>query len=59
MAGSDLLLLSRSSSWGTVSRHLVTQAATSRRVEIRVQQAAARVLVLKRALGLPLPQPRR
>jgi beta-N-acetylhexosaminidase len=56
LAGADLLLLTRPSSWGTVSRHLVARAATSRRVEIRVQQATARVLVLKRALGLPVPE---
>jgi len=59
MAGCDLLLVTRPASLGAAIRRLVARATTSRRVEARVQQAAARVFVLKRALGLPLAEPRR
>ena len=58
-AGCDLLLLARPPSRGTVVRHLTARATTSRALRSRVRQAVARVLVLKRALGLPLPEPRR
>ena len=58
-AGCDLLLLTSPSSRGRVVRHLAARAATSQAVGTRVRQAVARVLVLKRALGLRLPRPRR
>lgn len=58
-AGCDMLLLAQPSSRVTVVRHLAARAATSRRVGIRVRQAVARVLVLKRTLRLGLPEPRR
>jgi beta-N-acetylhexosaminidase len=58
-AGCDLLLLTRPSSWKPVVRHLAARAAVSRTVGTRLRQAVARVLALKRALGLRLPQPRR
>jgi beta-N-acetylhexosaminidase len=57
-AGCDLLLLTRASSWKPVVRYLTARAARSSVVGIRVRQAVARVLVLKRSLGLPLPEPR-
>jgi beta-N-acetylhexosaminidase len=57
-AGCDLLLLTGPSSWRTVIRHLASRAATSQAVRTRVRQAVARVLVLKRALGLRLPNQR-
>jgi beta-N-acetylhexosaminidase len=57
-AGCDLLLLTRPSSRRPVVRHLAARAAASRAVGSRVRQAVASVLVLKRALGLRLPQPR-
>lgn len=59
MAGCDLLLVTRPSSPGKVIRRLVERATTSRRIRVRVQQAATRVLALKRTLGLPQSQPRR
>ena len=58
-AGCDLLLLARPSSRGTVVRHLAARAARSRGLGVRVRRAVARVLVLKRTLGLRLPEPRR
>jgi beta-N-acetylhexosaminidase len=58
-AGCDLLLLTRPASRATVVRHLAARAAASRAVGVRVRQAAARVLALKRALGLRLPKPLR
>jgi beta-N-acetylhexosaminidase len=59
IAGCDLLLLTRPSSRAPVVRHLRARAARSRAIGIRVRQAVARVLVLKRSLGLRLPEPRR
>jgi beta-N-acetylhexosaminidase len=59
LAGCDLLLLTRPSSRRAVVRHLAARAAASRAVGIRVRDAVARVLALKRALGLRLAQPRR
>jgi beta-N-acetylhexosaminidase len=58
LAGCDLLLLTRPSSWKPVVRHLAARAAASRAVGTRLRQAVARVLALKRALGLRLPQHR-
>jgi beta-glucosidase-like glycosyl hydrolase len=58
-AGCDLLLLTRPSSRRSVVRHLAERAAASRAVGFRVRDAVARVLALKPALGLHLPQPRR
>jgi beta-N-acetylhexosaminidase len=58
-AGCDLLLTTRDSSWRIVSSRLAARAAASPAVGARVRQAAARVLVLKRELGLRLPEPRR
>jgi beta-N-acetylhexosaminidase len=58
-AGCDLLLLTNPTSHGTVVRDLIARARTSRAVRLRMRQAVARVLVLKRALGLNLPEARR
>jgi beta-N-acetylhexosaminidase len=58
-AGCDLLLLTHPSSRRTVVRHLAARAEASRAVGMRVRQAVARVLVLKRELGLRLPEWRR
>jgi beta-N-acetylhexosaminidase len=59
MAGCDLLLLTRPSSWPAVVRHLMTRAESSRSIRTRVREAVARVLVLKRSLKLRLPSPSR
>ena len=55
-AGCDLLLLTHPTSHGPVVRHLTARARTSRAVRLRIRQAVARVLALKRALGLHLPE---
>lgn len=58
-AGCDLLLLSRPSSYRPVFERILDRALASPGVRRRVQDSAARVLVLKRALGLQLPRPAR
>jgi beta-N-acetylhexosaminidase len=57
-AGSDLLLLTHPTSHGTVVKHLVARARASRAVRLRIRQAVARVLALKRVLKLRLPEAR-
>lgn len=58
IAGSDLLLLTRPASYGPVFRRIRTRARASPTVRRRLRESAARVLVLKRSLGLRLPRPR-
>jgi beta-N-acetylhexosaminidase len=55
MAGCDVLLLTRPTSGRAVVERLTAKARASRAVRLRVRRAVARVLVLKRALGLRLP----
>jgi len=57
VAGADLLLLSRSPSTRPVSRRVVAGATRSRTVRRRLREATARVLVLKRSVGLSIPAP--
>jgi beta-N-acetylhexosaminidase len=56
-AGCDLLLLASPSSYGRVFGSIRTQARTSASLRRRIRESAARVLVLKRSLGLKLPTP--
>ena len=51
-AGADLLLLTGPGSFPVVSRQLLTGARRSERFRARVAEAAARVIALKRSLGL-------
>jgi len=57
LAGCDLLLLTHRASARPVFRRLLARARASRRVRSRVRESVARVLVLKRSLGLRLPRP--
>jgi beta-N-acetylhexosaminidase len=58
-AGCDLLLMTRPSSYRPVFDRILDSALASSRVRHRVQESAARVLTLKRGLGLQLPRPAR
>jgi beta-N-acetylhexosaminidase len=51
-AGADLILMTGSASWNEVYPHLLARARGSRRFRERVRRSAARVLELKRELGL-------
>ena len=55
-AGADLLLLTGSGSWTEVFPRLLARARVSRPFRERVARAAARVLELKRELGLAVPR---
>jgi beta-N-acetylhexosaminidase len=59
IAGCDLLLMTRPSSYRPIFERILSSALASRRVRRRVHESVARVLALKRALGLQLPRPRR
>jgi beta-N-acetylhexosaminidase len=59
VAGCDLLLMTRPSSYRLVFNRILDSALASPRVRRRVQESAARVLTLKRGLGLQLPRPGR
>jgi beta-N-acetylhexosaminidase len=54
-AGADLILMTGSASWNDVHAHLLARARTSGAFRERVRRSAARVLELKRRLGLALP----
>src|SRR3954467_10885755 len=54
-AGADLLLLTGPGSFPVVSKQLLTGAKQSKRFRARVAEAAARVIALKRSLGLRAP----
>jgi len=54
-AGADLILMTGSASWNDVFPRLLERARSSPRFRERVRRAAARVLALKRRLGLALP----
>ncbi|CAA9580515.1 MAG: GH3 [uncultured Thermomicrobiales bacterium] len=54
-AGADLVLMTGSGSWNEVHPHLLRRAQASPRLRARVGEAAGRVLVLKRRLGLSVP----
>ncbi len=54
-AGADLVLMTGSGSFNDIQPRLVRRARTDRRFRARVRQAAARVLALKRRLGLRSP----
>lgn len=51
-AGADLVLMTGSGSWNLVQPRLLRRARGDRRFRARVHEAAARVLALKRRLGL-------
>lgn len=54
-AGADQVLMSGSASWKLVFPRLLTRARASRRFRERVEDAAARVIDLRRRLGLGRP----
>ena len=54
-AGADLILMTGSASWNDVYPRLLARARRSDGFRERVRRSAARVLVLKRRLGLSLP----
>jgi beta-glucosidase-like glycosyl hydrolase len=54
-AGADLLLLTGPGSFPVVYKQLMTGAKQSKRFRARVAEAAARVIALKRSLGLKAP----
>src|SRR5436190_3646413 len=54
-AGADLLLLTGPGSFPVVYKQLLTGAKQSKRFRARVAEAAARVIALKRSLGLKAP----
>jgi beta-N-acetylhexosaminidase len=54
-AGADLILMTGSASWNDVYPRLLAEARRSRAFRERVRQSAARVLALKRRLGLAPP----
>jgi beta-N-acetylhexosaminidase len=56
LAGCDLLLLTNPASARPVFGRLVTRARVSPHVRERLRESVARVLVLKRSLGLRLPK---
>ena len=51
-AGADLVLMTGSGSWKQVHPYLLRRARASRSLRARVREAAARVIALKRRLGL-------
>lgn len=55
-AGADLLLMTGPGSFPLVRERVLTEARRSARFRARVEQAAARVLALKRSLGLRVPR---
>jgi beta-N-acetylhexosaminidase len=55
-AGADLLLLTGSGSWNEVFPHLLARTRASPQFRARVTRSAARVLELKRKLGLGPPR---
>ncbi|HEU0025390.1 MAG TPA: glycoside hydrolase family 3 N-terminal domain-containing protein [Thermoleophilaceae bacterium] len=57
-AGADLILMTGSASWNDVFPRLLDRARRSPTFRQRVRRGAARVLALKRALGLRAPTPR-
>ncbi len=57
LAGADLLLLTGDGSFRPVSRHLLAAARRSPALRARLEQANARVLALKRRLGLRASAP--
>lgn len=54
-AGADLILMTGSASWNQVHPWLLAKARRSPAFRARIRAAAARVLALKRSLGLRLP----
>jgi beta-N-acetylhexosaminidase len=54
-AGADLILMTGSASWNDVFPRLLERARSDRAFRHRVRESAARVLTLKRRLGLALP----
>jgi beta-N-acetylhexosaminidase len=56
-AGADLILMTGSGSWNEVHPRLLRRAQTDTRFRERVQEAAARVIRLKRSLGLTSQPP--
>ena len=54
-AGADLILMTGSASWNEVHPRLLALARRSPAFRERVRRSAARVLELKRRLGLSLP----
>ena len=54
-AGADLILMTGSASWNEVHPRLLERARASSKFRERVRRSAARVLALKRRLGLALP----
>jgi beta-N-acetylhexosaminidase len=56
-AGADLILMTGSASWKEVHPRLLALARRSAAFRERVRRSAARVLELKRRLGLALPLP--
>jgi beta-N-acetylhexosaminidase len=54
-AGADLILMTGSASWNEVFPRLLARARSSPAFRERVRRSAARVLALKRRLGLQLP----
>ena len=54
-AGADLILTTGSASWNEVHPRLLARARASKSFRERVRRSAARVLELKRRLGLRLP----
>ncbi len=57
-AGADLILMTGSASWNDVYPRLLARARRSPAFRDRIRRSAARVLALKRALGLRSPRPR-
>jgi beta-N-acetylhexosaminidase len=55
-AGADLILMTGSASWNQVYPRLLARARRSPAFRARVEASAARVLALKKSLGLELPQ---
>jgi beta-N-acetylhexosaminidase len=54
-AGADLILMTGSASWNEVHAQLLARARASKGFREQVRRSAARVLELKRRLGLALP----
>jgi beta-N-acetylhexosaminidase len=55
-AGADLILMTGSASWNEVYPRLLARARSSAAFRARISESAARVLELKRRLGLRLPR---
>ena len=51
-AGTDLVLMTGSGSWNEIQPRILRRARTDAAFRARVQRAAARVIALKRRLGL-------